>query len=114
MEYPENEYLREKCLSTDISEIPEGIPNGWQLRKQMFLNQTNNSKNFQWELPLKMLSKDRIFTRWQFTDQTPECKRLLEQTVSCEGKDYTIIWTKIYSKIKFITVLTKKKDLKIH
>lgn len=115
MEYTENKYLWEKLLrSTATSEIPEGIPSRWQVRKKMFLNQSNNSNNFQQEFTLKMLSKDKIFTRWQFTDQTPECKRLLEQNRSCKGKEYTIIWTKNYSKIKFIAVLTKNKNLKIH
>lgn len=116
MEYTENDYLRQKLLeSTDISEIPEGAPSKWQQKKKKkFPNQSNSFKNFQWKFALKMLSKDKIFTRWQFPDQTPECKRLLEQNGSYEGKHYTIIWTKIYPKMKLIKVLTKNKDLKIH
>lgn len=54
----------------------------------MFLKQSNNKKNFQWEFAFKILSRVKIFTRWPFTDQAPECKRLLEQNGSCEGKDY--------------------------
>lgn len=70
---------KKSLRSTDTSDIPDRIPSRWQLRKQMFLNQSNNSKNFQWDLALKMLSKDKIFKRWQFTDQTPECKSFLNK-----------------------------------